>query len=157
MTVTESMDNVAAFLRDIVKNYNGDAKEDWMRAPIEVYAGFPPVRESRDAMPSCVYCVVTDVADEANDSAVEMQIGFSVYDKNPTGCGRSLYNLIEHVRQGLLKHRTVAGRNRLILPLKTEIPTEQPFPEWVGVITAKYAIAFIEEEGIDYDETFDNI
>ncbi len=152
MTVTESMDNLAKFFREIVKNYTGDTKPG-IQKPIEVHAGFPPVRETRDAMPSCIYCIVSDVTDESDGSSVEIQIGFSVYDANPGGCGRSLYNLIEHVRQALLKKRTIAGRNRLILPLKTEIPTEQPFPEWVGVISAKYTIAQIDEEGMDYGET----
>ncbi len=156
MTIVESMENVAAYLKEVVAEYS--AKQASGRKKIEVYAGFPPVRTSRDETPSCVYCVPT----EANDSAagasdVKLMIGLSIYDADKDSGGRSLYNLAEHIRQALLKKRTLGGRNRLILPLKTEIPTEQPFPEWVGVITATYTIAFIEEEGIDYGETFDRI
>lgn len=156
MTIVESMENVAAYLKEVVTEYS--AKQASGRKKIEVYAGFPPVRTSRDETPSCVYCVPTEANDGADGASnVKLMIGLSVYDADKDSGGRSLYNLAEHIRQALLKKRTLGGRNRLILPLKTEIPTEQPFPEWVGVITATYTIAFIEEEGIDYGETFDRI
>lgn len=156
MTIVESMENVAAYLKEVVAEYS--AKQASGRKKIEVYAGFPPVRTSRDEIPSCVYCVPTEANDGADGASnVKLMIGLSVYDADKDSGGRSLYNLAEHIRQALLKKRTLGGRNRLILPLKTEIPTEQPFPEWVGVITATYTIAFIEEEGIDYGETFDRI
>lgn len=156
MTIVESMENVAAYLKEVVAEYS--AKQASGRKKIEVYAGFPPVRTSRDETPSCVYCVPTEANDGADGASnVKLMIGLSVYDADKDSGGRSLYNLAEHIRQALLKKRTLGGRNRLILPLKTEIPTEQPFPEWVGVITATYTIAFIKEEGIDYGETFDHI
>lgn len=156
MTIVESMENVAAYLKEVVAEYS--AKQASGRKKIEVYAGFPPVRTSRDETPPCVYCVPTEANDGADGASnVKLMIGLSVYDADKDSGGRSLYNLAEHIRQALLKKRTLGGRNRLILPLKTEIPTEQPFPEWVGVITATYTIAFIEEEGIDYGETFDRI
>lgn len=156
MTIIESMENVAAYIKEVVAEYSAEQASG--RKKIEVYAGFPPVRTSRDETPSCVYCVPTEVNDSAEGASdVKIMIGISVYDADKDTGGRALYNLAEHIRQALLKKRTLNGRNRLIFPLKTEIPTEQPFPEWVGVITATYTIAFIEEEGIDYDETFDSI
>ncbi len=156
MTIIESMENVAAYLREAVREYS--AKQKSGRKKIEVYAGFPPVRTSRDETPSCVYCVATETNDGADGASdVKIMIGISVYDEDKASGGHSLYNLLEHIRQALLKKRTLGGRNRLLLPLKTEIPTEQPFPEWVGVITARYTIAFVEEEGIDYGETFDKL
>lgn len=156
MTIIESMENVAAYIKEAVAEYSAEQASG--RKKIEVYAGFPPVRTSRDETPPCVYCVPTEVNDSAEGASdVKIMIGISVYDADKDTGGRALYNLAEHIRQALLKKRILGGRNRLILPLKTEIPTEQPFPEWVGVITATYTIAFIEEEGIDYDETFDHV
>lgn len=152
MTITESMGNVAAYLREVVSQYSADQISG--NKKILVYAGFPPVRRSRDETASCIYVIATNAEDAAAESSVTLAIGFSVYDEDEKEGCKPLYNLIEHVRQALLKKRTIAGRNRLILPLKTEIMTEQPFPEWVGMITATYTIAQIDEEGIDYDETF---
>ena len=154
MTITESMRNVAEYIRDEVSQYS-TTQSDKQRK-ILVYAGFPPVRRSRDETASCIYVIATGAEDAAAESSVTLAIGFSIYDEDDKEGCFSLYNLVEHVRQALLKRRTIAGRNCLILPLKTEIMTEQPFPEWVAIITATYSIAQIDEEEIDYDEAFEN-
>ena len=101
---------------------------------------------------SFIYALVTGAHDTADGemSTATVEIGFSIYDNSDADDWRSLYNLMEHVRQHLLKHRLVANRHRLQLPLKLEVPEAQPAPQWQGKITATYTIGQPYEEDVYY-------
>ena len=82
-----------------------------------------------------------------------MEIGFSIYDDDKNDGWRSLYNLVEHVRQDLLKFPFLEKKYRLEPPLLFDIyDREQPFPQWLGTITANYSISHLHEEGFSYDD-----
>ena len=147
MTITETMDNVAAYLRPVLEQYNTEQPSGTL--PVKVYAGFPPVRTSASERESFVYALVLSAADNDDDdlSTATVEIGCSIYDSDPTDGWRALANVMEHIRQALLTHRTIAhGRNRLELPLKLEIIDEQPYPQWQGKLTATYTIGQPYEE-----------
>ena len=61
-----------------------------------------------------------------------------------------MFNLMEHVRQALLKKRTVANKHRLILPIKSKVVEDQPFPQWQGLMTVSYTLGKPVEEEINY-------
>lgn len=152
MTIVELMDNLAEFLKPAVKDYS--TKQKAGTVPVNVYAGFPPVRTKAAEKESFIYVLVlssTDASDN-NASTAKVEIGFSIFDEDKTDGWRSLYNLMEHIRQYLLKYRIALERARLELPLKTEIVDDQPFPQWQGKITADYTIWQPYEEGINYDD-----
>ena len=67
---------------------------------------------------------------------------------------RSLYNVVEHVRQDLLKFRFVNMKFRLDLekPIVFKVPENQPFPQWQATMTVTYTIGQPEEEGFNYDD-----
>ena len=152
MITVELMDNLAAYLRRIVQEY--DTLQPSGKVPVEVYAGWPPVRVNAEEKASFIYALVISTEDKPDDDygSATIEIGFSIYDEDTTDGWRSLYNIMEHVRQALLKKRTLAGRNRLELPLKGEITDEQPYPQWQGKITAIYTIGQPSEEGLYFDE-----
>ena len=83
-------------------------------------------------------------------SAAKVEIGFSIIDGDTSEGWRSLFNLMEHVRQALLKKRTVANKHRLILPIKFKVADEQPFPQWQGLMTVSYTLGKPVEEEINY-------
>ena len=83
---------------------------------------------------------------EPNLSTAKVEIGFSIYNSDTTQGFLSLYNLMEHVRQYILKQRTIAEKHRIILPVKGEVIDEQPFPQWQGKITTEYTIGQPTEE-----------
>lgn len=152
MTTVELMDNLAEFLRPAVADYS--ARQPSGQRKIKVYAGFPPARFNADEQPSYIYALVTG-AQDTNDMAMStatVEIGFNIYDNSDVEDWRSLYNLMEHVRQYLLRHRLVAHRHRLQLPLKLEVPEGQPAPQWQGKLTVIYTIGQPEEEDINYDD-----
>lgn len=153
MTTVELMDNLAEFLRPVVADYS--TKQPSGQRSIRVYAGFPPARLTAEEQASFIYALVTDAQDAADDSmsTATVEIGFSIYDNSDIDDWRSLYNLMEHVRQHILKHRFVAARHRLQLPLKLEVPASQPAPQWQGKLTAVYTIGQPYEEDINYGES----
>lgn len=152
MTTVELMDNLAKFLCPAVEYYN--TQQPSGQRKIKVYAGFPPARLNADEQESFIYTLVTGAQDTADGemSTATVEIGFSIYDDSDVDDWRNLYNLMEHVRQHLLKHRLVANRHRLQLPLKLEVPEGQPAPQWQGKITAIYTIGQPYEEDIDYGD-----
>ena len=152
MTTVELMDNLAEYLRPVVQDYSTNQPSG--QREIEVYAGFPPARMNADEQASFIYALVTDAQDTADGemSMATVEIGFSIYDNSDVDDWRSLYNLMEHVRQHLLKHRLVKSRHRLHFPVKLEVPETQPAPQWQGKITAIYTIGQPYEEDIDYDD-----
>lgn len=146
MTTVELMDNLAEFLKIVVKDYSTKQKED--NLPVEVYAGYPPIRTKASELSSFIYVLVTSFEDKAepNLSTAKVEIGFSIYNSDTTQGFLSLYNLMEHVRQYVLKQRTIAEKHRIILPVKGEVVDEQPFPQWQGKITTEYTIGQPTEE-----------
>ncbi len=149
MILMEAMDNLAEYIREVVKEYSTHQKEG--EKQVAVYAGYPPIRTDAKETVSFIYCLVTAFHDEeGGKSKADIEIGFSIYDADEKDGWRSLYNLMEHVRQALLRKRTIKERNRLLLPIHSEIVEQQPFPQWQGKMTASYTIAQPVEEGWDF-------
>lgn len=152
MTSIELMNNLAKYLQEVVTDYGTKQKEGYV--PVKVYAGWPPVRMTSAEKESFIYALALSWEDKSDDnlSTAKVEIGFSIYDDDKQQGCFSLYNLMEHVRQALLKKRTLNGRNRLELPLKSDISDEQAFPQWQGAITAIYTIGQPTEEETEYGE-----
>lgn len=145
MTPIEAMENVAARIRDVVKEYR--THQRWGTLPVSVYAGYPPFSTKPEQRESYIYCYAVKVHDtEDRYSRVDIEIGFSIFDEDPKEGCLSLYNLMEHVRQALLTKRTLGKRSRLLFPLEGEIVDPQPFPQWQGRLNVFYTIAQPEEE-----------
>lgn len=123
------------------------------KVPVEVYAGFPPVKDTAKERSSYIYTLVVQHKDEKETSNAKIEIGFSIYDDDKKDGWRSLYNLVEHIRQDLLKFPFLERKYRLEPPLIFDIyDREQPFPQWLGTITANYSVARPHEEGFSYDD-----
>lgn len=147
MILMDVMDNLADYIRELIKEYRTNQKQGYL--PITVCAGYPPPRTSSDEKESYIYCWVTKFHDtEDRYSWAEVEIGFSICDMDSNEGWRTLCNVMEHVRQGILKKRTLNGRNRLILPVTGELVDLQPTPQWQGRIIASYTIAQPVEEDI---------
>ena len=147
MTTIELMNNVQDYLKIVLADYSTTQKAGVR--PVAVYAGYPPLRLQAAEKESYVYVLALEWTDKADHtfSQAKIEIGFSIYDDDTEHGVLSLYNLMEHVRQALLKKRTLNGRNRLELPLKGELCDVQTFPQWQGRIEAMYTSGQpIEEE-----------
>lgn len=152
MTIVEAMEIVADELRTLVKEYSTTQKSGDF--PISVYAGYPPKRKDAKEKSSYIYALAVSFKDELKDpmGTVNIEIGFSIYDEADGGI--SLFNLMEHIRQGLLKKRTLQNRLMLQLDLSGEVANNNImyYPNWLGAITAVYNIAQPVEEYDAYAE-----
>lgn len=154
MTSVELMNNLADFLCEVVKDYSSNQEAGTL--PVVVYAGYPPVRTDYEEKESFIYAIATEWEDKEDGtfSTCKVEIGFSIYDDNKTEGCFSLYNIMEHVRQALLKKCTLAGRNRLELPFKSVVSDDFTYPQWQGIITETYTLGQPMEEEIDYGEIY---
>ena len=82
---------------------------------------------------------------EIPESYATVGITFGCYgeDKN---AWMDVLDLMETVRQAILKKRTIAKRFRLTLPSKWETIENQPYPFWFAYATLRYTIAQPREE-----------
>lgn len=103
MTQVELMENLAAFLKNVVLEYESQ-QSDGTYSPINVYPGYLPVKTNAKESESCMYVLVLECEDGEEQSAAKVEIGFSIVDGDTAEGWRSLFNLMEHVRQALLKN-----------------------------------------------------
>ena len=151
MTLIETMENIATFIQSQLLEY--DCKlADGRIVPVAVYPGFAPIRNNNESIPAFVYVLATDASDSDPQSQAKIEIGISVEDADRTDGWRSLYNLVEHIRIALLKHRLIAQKHRLILPLKFFLGEERLYPQWTAGLTAEYTIGQPIEEELNYGD-----
>ncbi|WP_295280375.1 hypothetical protein [Veillonella sp.] len=89
---------------------------------------------------------VHDDADDNNESTATVHIIIGTYCEANDDGWLEIVNLVESTRRAMLKQRTIAKKFRLRGALDAVIPSEQPRPIWVAVLTATYTIREVEEE-----------
>ena len=148
MTPTRLLDALAAYLRSECSTYfltDEKVKDN----PLTVSPGFLKKRTTASEMPYPHIVPRFLKCDDASDgSKVTVRIYCGAYSEDVETGWRDLMNLMEMVRLALLRQRTIAKKYRLQLPLTTEATEDQPYPEWVGYITAEYLMPLPEEEAI---------
>ncbi len=148
MTPTRLLDALAAYLRSECSTYfltDEKVKDN----PLTVSPGFLKKRTTASEMPyPHIVPRFLKCSDEADGSKVTVRIYFGTYSEDVETGWRDLMNLMEMGRLALLKQRTIAKKYRLQLPLTTEATEDQPYPEWVGYITAEYLMHLPAAEAI---------
>lgn len=151
------MDALAERLQVVLKEYSaGDPQAEVPdsiilgKNSLKIHPGQVPVPEDAGEIESFVYVIVKKIDDKKDGSTAKVEIGVSIYDEDETAW-RNLYNIVEHIRQDLLKHRILNKKFMLQWPVETEFAEEQPYPQWFGAVTANYSIGQPVEEGIAYD------
>lgn len=150
MTPIEVMECIADYIREQVAEYSTQQKKGLV--PVIVYAGYPPIPDNATEKESFIYVLVTSWTDKVDGdfSTAKVELGFSIYDDDKKDGAYSLYNLLEHVRQAMLRKRLIDGRTSLVLPIKGEVVDNQPWPQWQGRIEATYTMGQPTEEELDY-------
>jgi hypothetical protein len=88
--------------------------------------------------------------DEEKSASVTLKIIVGVFSEDPQDGWRDAINIIQRIWQELFKRRVIAKRYRVEYPMKFEIPEEQPYPHWIGVMTTIWTVVHpvLEEEFI---------
>ncbi len=151
MTPTRLLDALATYLQSECSTYfltDEKVKDN----PLIVSPGFLKKRTTASEMPyPHIVPRFLKCSDEADGSKVTVRIYFGTYSEDVETGWRDLMNLMEMGRLALLRQRTIAKKYRLQLPLTTEATEDQPYPEWVGYVTAEYLMPLPEEETILVD------
>ncbi len=148
------LDGLRDFIQKQVSGYEysykrADGSVD-MKTP-KVYSGYLPVRTRHDLEFSPFIIVkLKKINDNDDISTADIRIIFTTHDDDDVDNWRSQFNLMEHVRQALLKHRTIANKFRLELPVVSEASeySQSPYPEGYGTIETTYQIGQVQEEGL---------
>lgn len=154
------LDGLRDFIQKQVAGYEysfkrADGSID-MKNP-KVYIGYSPVRIQNDLEFSPFIIVkLKKINDNDDISTADIRIIFNKHDDDADNW-RSQFNLMEYIRQALLKHRTIANKFRLELPVVSEASeySQSPHPEGYGIIEITYQIGQAQEEDLvneDYGE-----
>lgn len=116
---------------------NGDKFEKICK-DMQIYAGFLPRTNTRKEMIDLCPAIVVRpeiINDGKDDTKVTLLVYVTVYDEDmKLGC-ESLYHLLEFVRYELLSENPIEDKWQIVDDtLKTTIPDNQPFPQWLGAI-----------------------
>jgi len=139
---------LAAEVKSAVKNYKMRA-ENQPDKKVSVYAQHIP---DDDFQNDTYYPLIILSLQNVNDSeenapeASTATVGFTFgVHGEEADAWKDLLNLMEHVRQHLLTHRTIGAAHRLVMPLKWETIERQPYPFWFGYGTVTYTVAQPQE------------
>lgn len=139
---------VVEYLKRDFANYT-PTDEKMAANDVVIRDGFLPKSYlSKDATKHKPYVIVRPVQvkdEESGHSGVSMQILVFTYNQDTENGHLELYNMMERIRQALLKKRTIGDMFRLSMPVISKIPEEQPYPNWWGYLLVDYGIAQPQE------------
>lgn len=143
------LDELKAFAEEIVRTYVLETNQPGLTKQPKVITGYlPPKKSTPDPDYPFVIVRLSDGTDDQNGSTVGVRILVGTYSEDPQNGWRDVANIIWRMRTALLTTRVIGGRFRLEYPITFEMPEEQPFPEWVGVMDTVWILPQPVEEVI---------
>lgn len=148
MTPLQCADGIAYFLKQKIAEYSEDGRfiaEDGTERieKVNVFSGFMPRTSAREAKEKLCPAIVVrpeNVIDGTDTSLVRLLINVTTFDDSMFNGHIFLYHLLEWIRLQLLATNPVPdknGKERWLIKqgsVSTNIPDEQPFPQWWGYI-----------------------
>lgn len=148
MTPLMLQDALAKFLESVVSSYRLSTNKEITKAP-QVVKNFLPLKGTSEE-PDFPFVIVRMASEEDTGelASVTVKLIVGVLSEDVQQGSGDLLNLIERIRQALFKTRVIDKRFRIEYPFEWEAPDEQPYPEWMAVITTHWTVPRpIEEVG----------
>ncbi|OLN21404.1 hypothetical protein BTO30_14890 [Domibacillus antri] len=168
MTINGLVDELVVFLEKVVKEYDLNTNVEGLTKAPKVAAGFLGEKQKRiqsgDPLPDFPYILVRFLTSEINkkQKTGKVRILAGTYSEDTKEGWRYVANVLTRVEMKLL-NRPSFGAFTLDTdqPIKTTLPEEQPFPEWVGWIEVSFLMPRIQIEdaklrGGQFDDEFWN-
>lgn len=136
MTPLMATERVCDFLEQSFEAYS-EIPDTTETEKINVYAGFPPIMKSavsKGKMFPFVAVHPSSVKDQADETTVTLDIIVETYDEDQINGDKTLYHLLEFIRHAILTKRPEGHWTLKPGTMRTEIPPDQPYPCWFGVI-----------------------
>jgi hypothetical protein len=141
------IDALRGFVDGIVKEYWLETNRREKSKPPQVVMGYLPAKNSTPE-PDYPFVIIrlAEGTDKKDGSTVVVKIIVGTYSEDSQNGWRDVANIIQRLRFELFKHGVVGKKFRVEYPMKFEIPEEQPYPEWIGIMTTTWAMAQPVEE-----------
>lgn len=158
MTPVVLVDTLIDFIKGVVEDFDlGSNVAGVAKAP-QVIGGYlnekkPGLQQHPPDFPYVIVRYLEDT-DEAEQDTAQVRIIAGTYSEDAQGW-RDCLNVVTRIKEALLKQRFIGGPFKIEYPLKTELPEEQPYPEWVAMLTLTVTIPHVQEEGGYLKDVFD--
>ena len=151
MTPLLLQDAICDFLKGVVGSYLLETNKQSQKAP-QVVPSYLPLKGTAEVEDFPFVVVRLSSEEDTQERAkVMVKIIVGVYAEDIVQGSGDLMNLLERIRQALFKTRVIAKKFRIEYPFNWEVPDEQPYPEWVAVITTNWTVPRPIEE-VDYGQ-----
>ncbi|AKL95013.1 hypothetical protein CACET_c15640 [Clostridium aceticum] len=155
MIVTFLQDCLIKELQDILGGMLFKNSRD-ERVPINIYSQYLPAKEDEDDEQHYPYIIARvldgDDSEENQPASCKIMLIIGLYDEDDRYQGyKDVMNVIEKIRQFLLKKRMVAGQFILEYPLQWAVNEEDVYPFYFGGIETNWTLPGIrmeDEEGM---------
>jgi hypothetical protein len=157
MTPIMLVDILVKFLKPVVMEFELETNVHGIKKAPEVVKGYLPAKKptTKQETPDFPYVIVRylEDTDQADGGMAVLKIYVGTYSDDEQQGWQDAMNVITKIKIALLKRRNF-GPFRIEYPIKTELPEEQPYPEWAAILTLNILIPhIIEEGGIEYELT----
>lgn len=150
MTPMIMIDSLVERIQEIVKNLDLEADRQGIRKAPQVWADGLPKKSTSDRQEPEVPWVIVRYLDEDDTdegALATIKIIACTYSEDEQNGWRDVLNVVTRIKLDLLAHPYFGSAFRIERPIHTEIPEEQPFPDWLATMTVKVAMPQMEEEG----------
>ena len=148
------VEDLSVYLQKKLKEFSLETKKG--RRSIKIFKYFLPTKrkETEDDFPLIIIRPFEGEDSKQSDATVKFICG--VYSQDEEGI-YDLISLMEKVRLALLEDYEINPKFRLEQtenkPLKWEISEDQPYPQWLGVITATFNVPIVQFKGDIYGDS----
>ncbi|ABO49744.1 hypothetical protein Dred_1210 [Desulforamulus reducens MI-1] len=150
MTPLILIDKLIEFIKPVMAEFELQSNVPGVLKAPQVIPGYlgekKPIKEQDP--PDFPYVIIRYLEDEdVNTGATaKVRIYAGTYSEDTQDGWRDAVNVITKIKTAL-KRRSYFGPFKVEYPIKTELPEEQPYPEWVAVLNLTVTIPQVYEEG----------
>lgn len=160
MTPIILVDELVKFIKPVVAEFVLQTNQQGVTKAPQVLAGFldekKPPMAGQQGSPDFPFVIVRYLEDDDTEDSniATIRIYAGTYSLDAQNGWRDAMNVITRIKQALLKQRIIGKQFWVEKPMKTEMPEDQPFPEWVAVLSFNMVIPQVEQEGVMFDDGF---
>lgn len=150
MTPIVLVDTLVEFIKPVVDNFELDSNVQGIRKSPQVISGYLKEKKPKEkqVIPDFPYVIVRYLEDTDTDdgNTAKVKILAGTYSEDEQGGWRDAMNVITRIKEALMKQRFF-GAFKIEYPIKTELPEEQLYPEWVAILHLTVTMPHLIEEG----------
>lgn len=150
MTPIVLVDRLVEFIKPVVAEFELDSNIVGIKKSPQVISGYlqekkPNQKQDPPDFPYVIVRYLTDTDEQEEDKA-SIKIIAGTYSEDTQDGWRDPMNVITKIKEALMKQRFF-GAFKIEYPVKTDLPEEQPYPEWVAILNLTVTMPHMVEEG----------